>query len=347
MSLRTGYWIPPTRFSGPILTSHESDSIRFHEISENIYRGDGVWGVSELGTEYPPVYRHTAWRMIGYLNALQVADNPVYRERIASGAEYLLSEQQDNGSYLWWCYETHGHPDFDHLLYCTANPGVALLELYKLTGDERFLMGSTRAADWACQHGIARNNNYNSFAVWHLCEHFKVTEDEKCLDAAIYRNREGGFPNQLSNGAWEGHNAWIFYHSIIVRGFAALYGVLPDGHPAKDDLRSPTLKALNHLIEEQQDSGHFRMCFDPEEWQKSREPDSHYRIYNSNDFDPSTLHALVCIQEFTDLDMSNALYGAICSPMPEDLTEQGMNHLAYGVAYRWLAEQSDSSSTSG
>jgi hypothetical protein len=334
-----GIMEPKHVFQVPDLAVARDRFAAVHEVSERVYKGDGVWSESDLGQGCPPVYRHTAWRMIGYVNALMVEDNPVYRERIEAGAEYLLREQQDNGSFLWWCYETHGHPDSDHLLYCTANPGIALLELYKLTDDHRFLEGSTRAADWACQHGIARNNNYNSFAVWHLCEHYKVTGDVKYLDAAIYRNEEGGFPRQLPNGAWEGHNAWIFYHSIIVRGFAALFGVLPDDHPAKVELRAPTIKALNHMIEEQCGNGHFRSCFDPEEWQKSREPDSHYNVHTREEFDPSTLHALVCIQDLTKLDMGNALHGAIGSPMPADLEGQGMVHLAYGVAYRWLSAQ--------
>ena len=73
----------------------------------------------------------------------------------------------------------------------------------------------------------------------------------------------------------------------------------------------------------------------------SRAPDSHYNNLELEQFDPSTLHALVCIQDLTSLEKTNALYGAIGSPMPNDLKGQGMVHLAYGVAHRWLSEQGD------
>ena len=51
--------------------------------------------------------------------------------------------------------------------------------------------------------------------------------------------------------------------------------------------------------------------------------------------------ALVHIADKTDLDVTNALCGAIGSPMPERLDGQGMVQLAYGVGLRWLAGKSD------
>lgn len=175
--------------------------------------------------------------------------------------------------------------------------------------------------------------------MWHLCEHYRITGDEKYLDAAIHLNREGGLPRQLPNGAWAGHNAWIFYHSLIVRGVASLYGVLPADHDAWAALSEPTIMALNHIIEEQRENGHFRACFDPEEWAASRNPESAYSIHRAEIFDAPMVHALVCIQDSTDLDVSNTLYGALGSPLPDDLDGQGWMLLSYGVGYRWLAEQ--------
>ena len=319
-----------------------------HQISEAQYQGDGSWGESPLGPNYTPMYRNTAWRIVGYVNALRVEDNDLYRQRMEEGAAYLLKEQQENGSYLWWCHETHGHPDTDHLLFCSANPGVALLEMYKLTDNEKYLDGSRRAADWAVGHPISPNNNYNSFSVWHLCELYKVTREEKYLESAIHKNKEGGFPRQEPNGAWAGHNAWIFYHAIIIRGFAAVYGVLPEGHEAKEELKPFTISAVNHLLEEQRENGHFRSCWDPEEWEKSRDPDSHYRHNKPDIYDPHALDALIRISDNTEFDVSNAIYGALGSPMPEGLDGQGkikktlegegMIQLSYGAGMRWLSE---------
>ena len=325
------------RFARPSLADAQACFHKVHEESEAQYHGDGSWGERELDPDHPPMYRNTAWRMIGYVNALKVEENAVYRQRLEEGAAYLLKEQQDNGSYLWWCYETHGHPDTDHLLYCSANPGVALLQMYEMTGEQRYLDASCRAADWAVGHPISPNNNYNSFSVWHLCELYKVTKDERYLASAIHKNREGGFPRQEANGAWAGHNAWIFYHAIIIRGFAAVYGVLPDGHEAKEELRPFVISAVNHLLEEQRESGHFRSCWDSEEWEKSRDAKSHYNKIGPEIFDPSTLHALALTAVLTDLDVTNALRGALRSPMPEDLNGQGMVQLAYGVGLGWLS----------
>jgi hypothetical protein len=327
-------------FEKPALPDVQACFHKVHEDSETQYHGDGSWGEGQLGDDHPPMYRNTAWRMIGYANALEVEENEVYRQRLEEGAAYLLKEQQANGSYLWWCYETHGHPDTDHLLYCSANPGVALLQMYQLTGEQRYLDASCRAADWAVGHPISPNNNYNSFSVWHLCELYKVTKEERYLESAIHKNREGGFPRQEANGAWAGHNAWIFYHAIIIRGFAAVYGVLPDGHEAKEELRPFVISAVNHLLEEQRENGHFRSCWDTEEWEKSRDPKSHYRVTASETWDAHGLDALIHIAKSTEFDVTNALYGAIGSPMPEKLDGQGMVQLAYGEGLRWLAKDS-------
>lgn len=329
---------PQHKFPRPPLSQVRAGFAEIHEASESAYQGGGVWGKSILSPEYPPMYRNTAWRITGYCHALAVEGNDLLRTRVMEGAEYLVKEQQENGSFLWWAYETHGYPDSDHLLYCTSGPGVAFLAVYELTGDDRFLEASRRAADWAVGHGISPNNNYNSFAVWHLAEHYRATGEEKYLEHAVYGNREGAFARQLPNGAWAGHNAWIFYHAIIVRGFAALLGVLPDGHEAKPELQERTMAALNHLIEEQRANGHFRACFDPEEWEKSRAPKSAYSVHEPDIHGALALHALIYVQEWTDLDLSNALHGILGSPLPADLADQGMLQLAYGAGYRWLAQ---------
>jgi len=326
-------------FAPPSLEYVKTCFGKIHEASEELYEGGGVWGERGLGPSYPPMYRHTAWRIGGYAYALAVEENSQYRQRVLEGAEYLLREQQDNGSFLWWAYETHGHPDSHHLLYCTSGPGVAFLQAHRLTGDERFLQASARAAHWEANHGVSTNNNYNSFAVWHLVEHCRATGEGEYLDAAVRLNREGAFPRQLPNGAWSGHNAWIFYHSIIVRGFTALLSVLPEGHEAKPELRERTIMALNHLVEEQRESGYFRACFDPEEWESSRNPKSAYSVHEPEMADPFALHALTYVQDLSDLDVTNVLWGVLNAPLPEDLSGQGILHLAYGAGYEWLARQ--------
>ncbi|MDA0745226.1 MAG: hypothetical protein O2954_01830 [bacterium] len=327
----------PHLFDRPALALVKQRFVEVHAASEAIYHGNGVWGKSALGESYPPMYRNTAWRICGYAEALKVADNSVYRRRLLDGGEYLLKEQQPNGSFLWWARETHGHPETDRLLYCTANPGVAFLEAYHLTKDERFLNASARAADWAVGHPISPNNNYNSFAVWHLSEHYRVTGETRYLDSALNKNSEGVYPSQLPNGAWAGHNAWIFYHGIIARGMAVLYGVLPKNHEAAPELRKRLIMAINHILREQRPTGHFRACFDSEEWGKSRKPENPYSSHPTDIFDPLVLHALVYVHETTDMDVAGPLYGILSSPPPNPDQHQGMAPYGYGVGYRWLA----------
>ena len=82
-------------FSAPSLDQVRNCFEEIHEASENVYQGGGVWGESLLGAGYPPVYRETAWRVIGYAYALEAENEELYRRRIFEGAEYLLREQQE------------------------------------------------------------------------------------------------------------------------------------------------------------------------------------------------------------------------------------------------------------
>ena len=147
-------------------------------------------------------------------------------------------------------------------------------------------------------------------------------------------------PGQLANGGWGGHNAWILNHAINDRGLAALYGLLPAGHAARPELRRRLIMAVNHLLAEQRASGRLRSCFDPVEWQTSRDPANAYSVHPEDKVDPFAIHALVCVLEWTDLDVRSPLYGLLSLPCQAELAQgqEGMMHLAYGVAYRWLGQ---------
>ncbi|MDD5598339.1 MAG: hypothetical protein PHV82_10375, partial [Victivallaceae bacterium] len=226
-----------------------------------------------------------------------------------------------------------------HLLFCTAGPGCAFIEMYRLTGKKKYLDASAKAVEWAIKHGTdITNNNYNSFAVWHLCEHYRETGHQDCLEDAIEKTVKGVYPNQQPGGGWPEHNSWIFYHGIILRGFAHLYGILPDGHICKTELRRRIIRALNCVIAAQQPDGSLKSCSDPEEWRLSREPASPYLIHNEKKICPFMIHALVCIQRFTDIDVSNILYGMLSAPPQDELAQgqEGAMQLAYGAVYHWF-----------
>lgn len=119
--------------------------------------------------------------------------------------------------------------------------GVALVELFEATKDDKYKQAAIRAADWAAQRPVVTNWNYNSFSVYLLAEVYRITGDKKYLDSAKKKARLGIVPGQLTEGPHKGrwadaHNARPAYHYIMVRGLAALAAVM-----RKDDSELPAV----------------------------------------------------------------------------------------------------------
>lgn len=113
--------------------------------------------------------------------------------------------------------------------------GVALVQLFDSTKDDKYKKAAIRAADWAAQRPVVTNWNYNSFSVFLLAEVYRITGDKKYLESARKKTRLGILPGQLTEGPRKGrwadaHNARPAYHYIMVRGLATLAAVMP-----KDD----------------------------------------------------------------------------------------------------------------
>jgi len=346
---------PRAKFPKPSLAHLQACFAHIHALSEAAYHGNGVWAdrdpkrlallpeasrpLNVIDPKFPPLYRNTAWRMIGYEYAFRATGDKAYLALIRAGADYLVREQQPDGSFLYWRGQEDGWPGSPHLLFCTASPGLALLDAYRLTRERKYLEAALRAAEWLIQADVSPNNNYNSFAAWALCEIYRETGDRRFLENAVEKTVRGVYPDQLPNGAWAGHNSWIFYHAIIVRGFAALYGALPDGHPEKPGLRRRLVRALNHLVVERRPDGSLRSCFDEEEWAKSRVPGNAYSVHREQKICPFAIHALIMVLERTDLKVQDLLYGLLAAPPQDELVQgqEGMMHLAYGAALAWRA----------
>lgn len=110
--------------------------------------------------------------------------------------------------------------------------GVALVQLFEATRDDRYKRAAIRAADWASARPVVTNWNYNSFSVFLLAEVYRITGDKKYLESARRKTRLGILPGQLTEGPRQGrwadaHNARPAYHYIMVRGLAALAAVMP------------------------------------------------------------------------------------------------------------------------
>jgi hypothetical protein len=116
--------------------------------------------------------------------------------------------------------------------------GVALLELYELTKDRKYLDAAIRSADWAIHRPLVPNWNYNSFSVSLLARTHRVTGEMKYLEAATKKALLGVIPGQLTDGPHAGrwndaHNARPAYHYIMLRSLAELLPALPANHAAR------------------------------------------------------------------------------------------------------------------
>lgn len=123
--------------------------------------------------------------------------------------------------------------------------GVALVEIYELTKDRKYLDAAIRSADWAIRRPLVPNWNYNSFSVSLLARTHRVTGETKYLEAATKKALLGVIPGQLTEGPHAGrwndaHNARPAYHYIMLRSLAELLLELPADHAA----RPPVLAAL-------------------------------------------------------------------------------------------------------
>ena len=223
-----------------------------HAVSEVFHTGDAFW---DSPGEFPSLVRNTSNRVIGYVHGFRSTGRDIYRARVLDGLDYLLRVQCDDGDFPWFYRSNRGVRNRDDGLFETGIAGRAFVKGFRLTGDARFLDASERAARWEIECPVSDKNNYNMFAVWHLAAHYALTGESWALDAAVEKTRLGGIPNQLDSGGWPGHNSWMWYHGIIVRGMAELARVLPEGHSFREELMASLTAAVNRAVREQTRSG--------------------------------------------------------------------------------------------
>lgn len=137
-----------------------------------------------------------------------------------------------------WAFDDAGDGG---LQFDNGECGAAMLDLYEVTREPRYLDSARRAADWAAARPLCPNWNYNSFSVFLLARMYGVTHEAKDLDAAIYKARLGVIPGQLTDGPHAGrwvdpHNARPAYHYIMMRALAQLAAVLPPDHAARAEI---------------------------------------------------------------------------------------------------------------
>jgi len=141
-----------------------------------------------------------------FLQYSKITGDESYRERALRMAEWELSIQQDDGSFIGGPL----HSGVGKLVFDTGQIIFGLLEAYQCTNDERFIKAAKSAGDWLLNvqdedgswrtftyHAIP--HTYHSRVAWPLAKLYKVTEETKYLDGAK-KNIEWVLSNQAGNG---------------------------------------------------------------------------------------------------------------------------------------------------
>lgn len=201
-----------------------------------------MWAQAQAGAG---CYPFPAARGTSKAKAMQVAT------RFLDQAERSgrLHEVVRNG----WAFDD---ADDGGLQFDNAECGVAMLELYEHTHDQRYLESALKAADWALARTLVPNWNYNSFSVHLLAKAYSVTRQDRYLQGALKKALLGVMPGQLVDGVNAGrwidpHNACPPYHYIMLAALAQLAAELPPSHADRPAVMASLmlgLKARNSEI---------------------------------------------------------------------------------------------------
>jgi hypothetical protein len=186
-----------------------------------------IWAQEQAGSG---VYPFPAARGTSKARAMEVATRFITNAEKAGKLDTVVR----NG----WAFDDAGDGG---LQFDNGECGAAMLDLYEVTKDRRYLDSARKAADWAAARPLCPNWNYNSFSVFLLARMFAVTHEAKDLDAAIHKARLGVIPGQLTDGPHAGrwvdpHNARPAYHYIMMRALAQLAAVMPPDHAARPEM---------------------------------------------------------------------------------------------------------------
>jgi len=190
---------------------------------------------------------------------------------VKKGADYLLGLQQENG--LFPMPDLRGkderqsviinrivrkNPDAlnngwiiaDHrgeLLYDHSTAGVAMVEAYRITKEQKYYNSAKKASQWVMYQSIDTDWSNNAFGAWLLAGFYSISEQEIFIMSAIDKLKYGVLPGLLINGRWlDPFNSKLVYHSINVRGMLAVLKQLPNDHVFRAELVAKTRNAINN-----------------------------------------------------------------------------------------------------
>jgi hypothetical protein len=186
-----------------------------------------LWAQDQAGAELFPF---PAARGTSKARAMQVGTRFLERAEKSNQLEKVVR----NG----WAVEDLGDGG---LQFDNGECGVAILQLYSVTGESRYLESARRAARWAMSRPLCPNWNYNAFSVDLLASLALATGESEYCDAALHKARLGVIPGQLTEGKRAGrwldpHNARPPYHYIMMRSLARLAAALPNNHSNRGEI---------------------------------------------------------------------------------------------------------------
>lgn len=194
-----------------------------------------IWAQKEADSG---VYPFPAARGTSKARAMEVATRFFANAEKAGTLEYIVR----NG----WAFDDAGDGG---LQFDNGECGAAILDLYDLTMEHRYLESALKSADWAAGRPLCPNWNYNSFSVFLLAKSFAFTGNVKYLNEAIHKARLGVIPGQLTDGPHAGrwvdpHNARAAYHYIMMRALTQLVAVMPRNHLSRPEIVSALSRGL-------------------------------------------------------------------------------------------------------
>ena len=141
-----------------------------------------------------------------FLHYSEMSGDESYRERAFRMAEWELSIQQDDGSFIGGPL----HSGVGKLVFDTGQIIFGLLEAFHYSNDERFIKAAKAAGDWLLnvqdEDGAWRTctyhsipHTYHSRVAWPLVKLYNVTEEMKYLEGAR-KNIDWVLSNLAENG---------------------------------------------------------------------------------------------------------------------------------------------------
>jgi hypothetical protein len=181
--------------------------------------------------------------------------NPQWLTALKSQADYALSLQRSDGTFAGYHLMDKKPGPWAGGSFDTGQAGELWMIAYATLKDPKYLQASTKLVHAYKDYRVEFNHNYAAFTMYHLCAHYRLTQDPLALQHAIYYAQNIVSTDLMPLGFHGAHNYYGCYGSITLRGLAHLAHVLPDSHPFKPVLTERCIRMTNQAISRMQPDG--------------------------------------------------------------------------------------------